>query len=250
MSEGSWSEAVRLTQRSLRSTPIKRIYAAVDIQEGEGGWSLLLDGRAARTPAKAKLILPSRPIAEAVAAEWAGQGETLDTVAMPMTRLANTAIDGVANTMAETRADIASYANSDLLCYRALEPEALAALQAAAFDPVLDWAHETLGARFILSCSLMHVAQPASALDAVRGAVEAFESPLAVAALHGMTSLTGSVLLALAVARGALSAEAAWRAAHVDEDFQISKWGEDDEAVARRAARWRDFSVAALAVAS
>jgi chaperone required for assembly of F1-ATPase len=240
MSEGSWSEAVRLTQRSLRSTPIKRIYAAVDIQEGEGGWSLLLDGRAARTPAKAKLILPSRPIAEAVAAEWAGQGETLDTVAMPMTRLANTAIDGVANTMAETRADIASYANSDLLCYRALEPEALAALQA----------HETLGARFILSCSLMHVAQPASALDAVRGAVEAFESPLAVAALHGMTSLTGSVLLALAVARGALSAEAAWRAAHVDEDFQISKWGEDDEAVARRAARWRDFSVAALAVAS
>jgi chaperone required for assembly of F1-ATPase len=250
MSEGSWSDAVRLTQRSLRSTPIKRIYTAVDIAEGEGGWSLLLDGRAARTPAKAKLIAPNRAIAEVIAAEWAGQGETLDTVAMPMTRLANSAIDGVANTMAQTRADIAAYANSDLTCYRALEPEALAALQAAAFDPVLDWAHEALGARFLLSGSLMHVPQPAPALAAAREAVEAFESPFAVAALHGMTSLTGSVLIALAVARGALDAEAAWRAAHVDEDYQIGKWGEDDEAMARRAARWIEFSVAATVIAS
>ena len=106
--------------------------------------------------------------------------------------------------------------------------------QAKAFDPVLDWAAQALGARFILSAGLMHVAQPEAALAAVRRAVDAYESPFAVAALHVMTSLTGSVLIALAVARGALSAEAAWRAAHVDEDFQIRKWGEDEEATIRR----------------
>ena len=153
-----------------------------------------------------------------------------------------------AATLAETRADIARYAGADLLCYRAEAPEALVAMQAEAFDPVLVWARDALGARFILGAGVMHIAQPEPALAAVRAAVDAYQSPFAVAALHGLTSLSGSVLLALAVARGAWSAEDAWRAAHVDEDFQILQWGEDDDAMARRAARWREFEAAARVI--
>jgi len=245
MSESPWDQAVRLTQVAMRAPQIKRFYRTAAIGEVEGGYALLLDGRGARTPAKNKLVAPTRAIAEAIAAEWAGQGAVVDPTSMPVTRLANSALDGVAKTLAETRADIVSYAGADLLCYRAETPEALVAMQAAAFDPVLAWAEEALGVRFILSAGVMHVAQPERATAAVRAAVEAYESPFAVAALHGLTSLSGSVLLALAVARGAWSAGDAWRLAHVDEDFQIRRWGEDDEAMARRAARWVEFEAAA-----
>jgi chaperone required for assembly of F1-ATPase len=248
MSESPWDQAVRLTQVAMRAPQIKRFYQTAAVGEVEGGYALLLDGRGARTPAKNKLVAPSRAIAEAIAAEWAGQGPVVDPKSMPVTRLANSALDGVAKTLAETRADIASYAGADLLCYRAEAPEALVAMQAEAFDPVLAWAEEALGARFILSAGVMHVAQPEPTLAAVRAAVDAYESPFAVAALHGLTSLSGSVLLALAVAREAWSAEDAWRVAHVDEDFQIRQWGEDDEAMARRAARWVEFETAARVV--
>ena len=248
MNESPWDQAVRLTQVAMRAPQIKRFYQTAAVGEVEGGYALLLDGRGARTPAKNKLVAPTRAIAEAMAAEWAGQGPIVDPTSMPLTQLANSAIDGVANTLAETRADIVSYAGADLLCYRAEAPEALVAMQAEAFDPVLAWAEEALGARFILSAGVVHVAQPENTLAAVRVAVDAYQSPFAVAALHGLTSLSGSVLLALAVARGALSAEEAWRAAHVDEDFQIRQWGEDDEAMARGAARWREFEAAARVV--
>jgi chaperone required for assembly of F1-ATPase len=248
MNESPWDQAVRLTQVAMRAPEIKRFYQTAAVGEVESGFALLLDGRGARTPAKNKLVAPCRAIAEAIAAEWAGQGPIVDPKSMPVTRLANSALDGVAKTLAETRADIVSYAGADLLCYRAVAPEALAAMQAEAFDPMLAWVEEALGARFILSAGVMHVAQPERASAAVRAAVEAYESPFAVAALHGLTSLTGSVLLALAVARGAWSAEDAWRAAHVDEDFQIRQWGEDDEAMRRRAARWVEFAAAARVV--
>lgn len=248
--EVSWNDAVKLSQRSLKEVTVKRFYKAVEIAESEAGWSILLDGRAAKTPGKTQLIAPSRVIAEAIAAEWAAQGEALDPDSMPYTRLANTALDGVAKTLDETRADMARYAESDLLCYRATEPEKLVERQAAAFDPILAWAEETLGARFILSGGIMHVAQPPATLKAAREAVFAYEQPFAVAALHGLTGLSGSVIIALAIAHRALDAATAWRAAHVDEDFQIEKWGEDDEAMFRRAKRWRDFEVAAKVVAS
>jgi chaperone required for assembly of F1-ATPase len=248
MNESPWDQAVRLTQVAMRAPQIKRFYQTAAVGEVEGGYALLLDGRGARTPAKYKLVAPTRAIAETIAAEWAGQGSIVDPKSMPVTRLANSALDGVAKTLAKTRADIASYAGADLLCYRAEAPEALVAMQAEAFDPVLAWAEEALGARFILSAGVLHVAQPEPTLDAVHKAVDAYESPFAVAALHGLTSLSGSVLLALAVARGARSAEEAWRAAHVDEDFQIRQWGEDDEAMARRAARWREFEAAARVI--
>ena len=147
---------------------------------------------------------------ERVAEEWARQGETVDPADMPLTRLLNSAIDGVARTMDETRAEIARYAGSDLLCYRAEEPEALAERQRLAFDPVLAWAAETLGARFNLAAGVVHVAQPPEALAAVSAALDAVDDPAALAALSVMTSLTGSALLALAVARGRSTAEEAW----------------------------------------
>jgi chaperone required for assembly of F1-ATPase len=244
------SDPVGLARANMRNREIRRFYKQASVGEAEGGFALLLDGRGARTPAKNRLVVPSRAIAERIAAEWAGQGEIVAPASMPITRLANSAIDGVARTLAETHAEIARYAGSDLTCYRALEPEALVDEQARAFDPVLAWAEEALGARFVLGAGLTHFAQPEAALAAVRSAVGAYQSPFAVAALHVMTSLTVSVLLALAVARGALTAEAAWRAAHVDEDFQIRKWGEDEEAITRRAARAQEFYAAAMVIAA
>jgi chaperone required for assembly of F1-ATPase len=183
-----------------------------------------------------------------VAEEWERQRDTIDPADMPMTRLLNSAIDGVAHTMAETRADILSYAGSDLICYRAEEPDTLVARQAHVFDPVLRWAAESLGARFNVTNGVMHVAQPPEALAAIDAELGAYDDPVALAALSVMTTLTGSALLALAVARGYLLPEAAWQAAHVDEDFQAERWGADAEAAARRKARWREFEAAAAAL--
>ncbi len=238
------SDPVRAARAAMRRARIKRFYRTVGVGEVKGGFALLLDGRRALTPARKPLILPSRALAEAIAAEWAGQGEAIDPAAMPLTRLSACALDGVAAAMEETRAEIAGYAGSDSLCYRAEAPDALVAAETAAFDPVLDWTERALGAKFLLGEGVVHVRQPARALKAVRAALETLEDPFALAALRVMTSLTGSALLALAVARSALSAEDAWRIAHVGEDFQIGQWGEDEEAKARRAARWREFEAA------
>jgi chaperone required for assembly of F1-ATPase len=165
---------------------------------------------------------------------------------MPITNLLNSAIDGVSRAMGETQAEILRYAGSDLLCYRAEAPETLAERQRLAFDPTLEWAAETLGARFALAVGVMHVEQPPEALDAARAALEEFDDPAALAALSVMTSLTGSAVLALATARGFLDPTEAWRAAHVDEDFQAERWGVDEEAMARRQARWREMEAAAI----
>ena len=236
-------------QAAMRPAGLKRFYAQASVGEADGGFALLLDGRGARTPAKQPILLPNRALAEAMAREWAEQGETIDPAAMPLTRLVNSALDGVAGMRGETRAEIARYTQSDLLCYRADAPEALVAAETAAFDPILKWAGEALGAHFVVAEGVVHRPQPQAALDAVRAALEGFDEPIALAALHVMTSLTGSVLLALAVARQHVSAEEAWRIAHVDEDFQISQWGEDAEASARREARRRDSEAAARALA-
>ncbi|THD42058.1 MAG: ATPase, partial [Bradyrhizobium sp.] len=238
-------DPIRAAQANMRARPMARFYqhASVEAASG-GGFALRLDGREARTPGKRALRLSNRALAELIAAEWEAQGATIDPATMPATRLANSAIDGVAEAMEETRAEVARYAGADLVCYRAGAPEALTHLQAAAFDPVIAWAEGALGVRFVCSASLAHVAQPQASLDAVRAAIDAFDSPFALAGLHVMTSLTGSALLALLVARGALSPADAWRVAHVDEDFQIAAWGADEEASARRATRWRDFEAA------
>ncbi len=245
------SEAVdpmRAAQANMRPPPVKRFYTTVEVREGDGGYALILDGRDARTPRKAKLASPHRGVMERVAEEWARQGETLDLSDMPATRLLNSALDGVAKAMEATRAEIVRYAGSDLLCYRAEGPESLAERQRLGFDPSLDWAADVLGARFVLTAGVTHVAQPPETLEALRAAVEAFDDPVALAALNVVTTLTGSAVLALAVARGRLSADEAWRLAHIDEDFQIERWGEDEGATARRAARWREMEAASAAL--
>lgn len=220
----------------------KRFYKEVQVAAVEDAFRVELDGRPIRTPGRHVVAVPDRALAELLAAEWAGQGDHIDPMTMPMTRLVNSALDGVASHQEAVAAEIVSYAGSDLLCYRADAPDRLVARQAELWDPVLDWAREALGARFILTQTIRHVDQPPAAIAAVARALPA--DPLLLAALSVMTSLSGSALIPLAVWHGRLSPEQAWRAAHVDEDVQIEIWGEDTEAEQRRAARWRDFAAA------
>jgi chaperone required for assembly of F1-ATPase len=204
---------------------------------------VLLDGKAVRTPAGRELILPTRALAEAVAAEWAAQAEHIDPATMPLTRLANSAIDGVRGQEGQVRGDILKYATSDLVCYRADGPEALARQQSALWDPVLAWSRDRLGGRFAVAQGIMPVAQPEAARVALARALEDYEA-FQLTALHVMTTLTGSALLALAHAHGRFAAEAVWAAAHVDEDWQITQWGADAEAEVRRRHRLDEFEAA------
>lgn len=238
-------EAVRRIGRA--ATP-KRFYKQATIGKHEGGFAVLLDGRVAKTPAGKPLVLGHVALAEAVAAEWAGQGEHLDPASMQLTRIANSAIDAVADRMKAVRADIARHGESDLLCYRADGPEDLIARQEAAWAPLLAFARETFGARFILAEGIMHVVQPPETLAAIDSALEGYDA-LALAAIHTMTTLTGSIVIALAVARGHLSPEEAWAAAHVDEDWQIKQWGQDDLALEARAHHWREMEAAGRVLA-
>lgn len=223
----------------------KRFYKDVAVEdEGREGAALLLDGKRVRTPGKAPLVLPSRALAEAVAGEWRAQGERIDPSTMPLTRLANSVIDGVSGREAAVIDDILAFAGSDLLCYRAEGPQGLAEAQAKHWDPVLAWAKEELRAPLVLSQGVRHVAQPEASLATLKERL-AGRGAFSLAALQVMTALTGSALLALGVTLGRLPPDAAWQAAHVDEDFQISQWGEDDEAKMCRHNRWRDFAAAA-----
>ena len=197
-----------------------------------------------RTPARRALAAPARPLAEALAAEWEAQREVIDPANMPLTRLANTIIDGVADAPAAVAAEIEKYLASDLVLYRAEAPDGLVARQAAAWDPVLAWAREALGARFVPGQGMVFTAQPAEALAAAAAAVP--RDPWRLGALHALTTLTGSALIALALARGALSLDAAWTAAHVDEDWNMDFWGRDELALQRRAFRFAEMQAAAL----
>ena len=225
--------------------PPKRFYADVTVAPAEGGFAILLDGKPVRTPRKQPLKVPTRPLAEAIAAEWAAQRERVDPSSMPLSKLAITAIDGVATHMGDAASDIVKFAGSDLLCYRAEDPEALKALQAAAWDPMLRWAEAELGARFSTAKGVMPVSQSPEALERVAAAVAPFDA-MALTSLHVLTTLTGSAILALAHAAGCISAEEAWAAAHVDEDWQVSRWGIDVEAAERRARRWAEMQAASL----
>ena len=230
----------------------KRFYKAVTVavpqSEAPPAFRVLLDGKPVRTPAKALLAVPTRALAEAIAGEWEAQREHVDPAGMPLTRLANSAIDGVGAHQAEVRADIVKYAASDLLCYRASEPHPLVRRQAEVWDPVLAWAREALGARFEVAEGIMPVTQPEAAKSAVAGALEGLDA-FSLTSLHVMTTLTGSALLALAHAQAHLTAEAAWAAAQVDEDWQIGRWGEDAEAAARRRRRWAEMQAASRLMA-
>jgi chaperone required for assembly of F1-ATPase len=242
-------DPVKAARDPARPLP-RRFYKEASVAEADGGFAVLLDGRPVNTPAKRPLATPWRPLAESLAAEWAGQGERIDPATMPLTRLVNSTLDGVALQMAEVEAETLKYAGSDLLCYRAGEPASLVAAQSAAWDPLLDLARDRLGARMTLAEGVMFAAQSDEALAALAAAVRAYVgegpgAPFRLAALHVMTTLTGSLILALAAARGEIGLAAAWDAAHIDEDFQMRAWGEDSEAMARREARFKEMAAAA-----
>ncbi|MCR4267630.1 ATP12 family chaperone protein [Nitratireductor sp. ZSWI3] len=243
-------DPVRRAQSTMKRPLPKRFYKEVSVAAQEEGFAVLLDGRAVRTPGAARVALPRQAAAELIAAEYAAQGEEIDPATMPVTRLVNTAIDGVAEHAQAVLEDVLRYASSDLLCYRAPSPERLIALQAEAWDPVLDWAQQMIGAQFVLAEGVMHVEQPREAIAAVSSYLRQRSEPLRLAAIHVMTALTGSLLLALAVDAGAIPAEDAWKAAHVDEDWNAAQWGIDAEAAQRRAARERDMMGAAALLAA
>jgi chaperone required for assembly of F1-ATPase len=249
LEQGTAANPIEAARRAMRPALPKRFYKEAAVGERNGQFVLLLDGKPARTPARNPVAMPSRALAEAVTAEWNALGDTIDPKRMPLTRLVNVAIDRVANETDAVIAETAKYAGSDLLCYRAGDPAGLAALQAREWDPVLAWVREEFGVRFTLAEGVNFVAQPEESLAAVRAEVERYAAPFPLAALATATALTGSVLLALALARGRLSADAAWAAAHVDEDWNIAQWGEDAEAARRRAARRAEFDAAAKVLA-
>jgi chaperone required for assembly of F1-ATPase len=233
-------EAVR---RSTRGPQRKRFYTNAGVGDADNGFSVTLDGRPIKTPSGHKVNVPARTIADAIAAEWNAQGETIDPLTMPLTRFANSVVEGVADKIDAVADDIAKYLESDLLFYRAGHPEALVAREAAHWDPILLWAANTLGAHFILAEGIVHVRQPDTAVAAACAALPG--DAWSIAALHVITAVTGSALLALALLHGALDQDGVWTAAHVDEDWNIEKWGVDGEVAARRAARLADFRAAA-----
>jgi chaperone required for assembly of F1-ATPase len=227
----------------------KRFYKDVTVQEvadtsgGVGGFAVLLDQRPLKTPGKNPLSLPNAELAELVAEEWRAQVEVIDPAVMPLTRIVNSSLDGVTGREGEVAADLVAFAGTDLLCYRADSPVELVKRQADAWNPVLAWAKESFGANFVLAEGVMPVTQPEEALAAFAREVEGLP-PLRLGSLHVLTTLSGSAILALAHARGVLSADAAWAAAHIDEDFQIEQWGADAEAAERRQKRWAEFEAA------
>lgn len=224
----------------------KRFYERVDHAPLDHGLhAIRLDGKPVRTPAKAVLAVADARVAAAIVAEWAAQREVIDPATMPLTRLANSAIDGVTKDPAAVRAEILAYAGSDLLCYRAADPERLVAQQEAAWSPLIDWMDDRFGARFLLAEGVMHVAQFPETIAAVDAAL-GDPDPLTLAALSTVNALTGSAILTLALLHRRVAAAEAWAIAHVDEDFEIALWGEDADAAARRDMRWRDFQAAAL----
>jgi chaperone required for assembly of F1-ATPase len=237
-------DPVFAARRAARPVRRHRFYKAVTIAAGEAGYGVHLDGKPAYTPHRRPLTAPLPDIAQAVADEWDTQAEHIDPAKMPLTRLANTIIDGVATSRADVAAEIRKYLASDLLFYRAETPAPLRAHQARHWDPVLAWARQTLGADFKIGSGIGHIAQPVAALDAAGAAVPQDEWRLGP--LHVATTLTGSALLALALMDGAISPEAAWQAAHVDEDWNMEQWGRDEIALRRRALRLAEFQAAAL----
>lgn len=224
----------------------KRFYKDVSVGENGSQFLIQLDGKSVKTPAKNSLSVADKAIAEKLALEWQQQEKIIDPAKMPLTRMVNTAIDGVENNSEAVFDEIVSFSGTDMLFYRADSPAKLVEQQSAAWDPVMDWARSTLGAQFILTESIMHIAQPAEAIKAYADALRKYSSAFELTGLHSATTLMGSALLALSLAEGVLSSKEAWAAAHVDEDWNISQWGTDDEAEKRKAFRWADMQAACL----
>jgi len=209
----------------------KRFWTSATVVDAADGFTVHLDGRPVRTPAKSPLILPTRSMATAIADEWDAQQGTIDPRSMPLTRSANAAIDKVAVQHGEVAQMIADYGDSDLLCYRAPAPSELVARQAQLWDPLLDWAAQILDAQLQTASGVVHIPQDAVVLDRLSHRVHAMDS-FALAAFHDLVSLSGSLILGFAATEDHLPADELWRLSRLDEDWQAEQWGADDDAAA------------------
>jgi chaperone required for assembly of F1-ATPase len=207
----------------------RRFWSTADVVPADGGFAVQLDGRPVRTPKKALLLLPTEALASAVAAEWQAVDGKVNPAVMPFTRTANSAIDTVVPAFDQVADMLAEYGGSDLICYRAEGPEELIARQAAAWDPLVDWAATALHAPLTPVTGVMHQPQPTASLQALTAAVRAL-TPFQLAAFHDLVSISGSLVLALALTRGRLTVDQAWTLSRIDEAWQIEQWGEDWEA--------------------
>jgi chaperone required for assembly of F1-ATPase len=237
------ADPIEAARRGARPTLRRRFYANAGVAAADGSYEVRLDGKPARTPAGRLLAAPTRALAKAIAVEWEAQRDVIDPAQMPLTRLANAIIDGVSDRPGPVAAEVQKYLGSDLVCYRAASPGGLVERQARAWDPIVDWASAALGARFSLAQGIIHAAQPQSTLEAARAHIP--DDPWRLGAVHVATTLTGSALIALALSRGRLTAEEAWQAAQVDEDWNIEQWGGDEMALERRAFRFAELQAAA-----
>lgn len=229
---------------ALRRALPKRFYAAVAVAEAESGFAVTLDGRGIKTPKRRSLVLPTRALAEAVAAEWEAQTAEIDPTRMPMTQLANTVVDGVADTADAVLESLIAFARADLLCYRVEYPASLAKAQVEAWQPHLDWIEAALGARFRVTHGLAMIDQPQESIAALREACTRLD-PWCLAAVHALAGVCGSAVLALAVFHGRISAAEAFAASRVDETHQAILWGQDAEASRRAEALAADAEAAA-----
>jgi chaperone required for assembly of F1-ATPase len=215
------------------SRALRRVYRQAQAGASAGGFDVRLDGKSVRTPLRAALIVPSEALAAAIAGEWEAQTDTIRPETMPLTRLAATAIDRVAPAPATIARQLLHYAGSDLICHRAPEPKALVAAQAAAWDPLLDWAAEVLGARLFTTVDLAAISQPRAALDALGREVAALDA-FRLSGVGEAALATGSLVIALALASARLDAAGAFLASQVDEDFQRTTWGAEEDQDKRR----------------
>jgi chaperone required for assembly of F1-ATPase len=237
-------DPMEAARRHARPALRKRFYRDAAVGPEGDLFAVTLDGKPVRTPARRLLAAPSRELAQAIAEEWQAQKEKIDPAGMPLTRLANSIIDGVADHPREVHDEIVKYLGSDLLFYRADGPEGLTERQARAWDPIVEWAAKTLGARFIMVEGVVFAAQPQ---EAIAAAAKAIPTEIwRLGATHSAMTLAGSALLALALAHDAISVDNAWKAAHVDEDWQMEQWGRDSLAMERRAHREAEMRAAAL----
>lgn len=216
---------------------MKRFYKETGVDAGDGGFRILLDGKAMRTPAKAVLVVPTRELATAIASEWSGVPDKAEIKIdhLRLTRLAATGLDRVPQQREQVIDDIAKYAGSDLLCYRAADPRSLVERQREIWQPLLDWAAERYDARLSVTEGLSFVGQPLAAQAKLRTAV-ATHGDLALSSLYNLTHIAGSIVIALAVSEGRLSAEGAFAAAQLDDLYQVERWGDDPIAIERRTA--------------
>lgn len=223
---------------------MKRFYKQVSADPVDGGHAIRLDGRPVKTPARAELVLPNSALAHAVAAEWDAQVEDIDPRAMPLTGLANAAIDRVATDSAIFAQGLCAYAETDLLCYRAESPTELIERQAKVWDPLLAWASQRYDVRFETVAGIIHRPQPDATVERLAAAIRAYDA-FHLAALQPIVNISGSLVIALAIVEGQITVDDAFAAAHLDELWQVEQWGEDDLAIQARETRRADFKASA-----